>query len=149
MIPWSNTFWPGLTPFGPPMWQAETDTELILSASATTAVGQKALALAKRRYSTVSPVWILSCFLRLPKSLNFLSHLEQLNGLSPVWVLSWVFKVAICVNFLSHFEQLKGFSPVWILSWVFKLWEWLKFLSHLEQPNGFSAVWILLCVLTG
>ena len=52
-IPWSNAFWPGLTAFGPPMWQAEADTELTLSASPATAVGQKALALAKRRYSTV------------------------------------------------------------------------------------------------
>ena len=51
LVPWSNAFWPGLTPFGPPMWQAEADTEL--SASPTTAVGQKALAMAKRRYSTV------------------------------------------------------------------------------------------------
>ena len=53
VIPWSNAFWPALTPFCPPMWQAEADTELTLSASPTTAVGQKALALAKRRYSTV------------------------------------------------------------------------------------------------
>ena len=45
--------WPGLTPFGPLLWRAEADTELTLSASPTTAVGQKALALAKRRYSTV------------------------------------------------------------------------------------------------
>ena len=52
-VPWSNAFWPWLTPFGPPMWQAEADTELTLSASPTTAVGQTALALAKRRYSTV------------------------------------------------------------------------------------------------
>ena len=35
------------------MWQAEADKELTLSASPTTAVGQKALARAKRRYSTV------------------------------------------------------------------------------------------------
>ena len=35
------------------MWQAEADIELTLSAPPTTAVGQKALALAKRRYSTV------------------------------------------------------------------------------------------------
>ena len=35
------------------MWQAEADADLTLSASPTTAVGQKALALAKRRYSTV------------------------------------------------------------------------------------------------
>ena len=41
------------TPICPSMWQAEADTELTLSASSTTAVGQKALALAKRRYSTV------------------------------------------------------------------------------------------------
>ena len=60
LVPWSNAFWPGLTPFGPPMWQAEADTELTLSASPTTAVGQKALALAKRRYSTVH-FWILLC----------------------------------------------------------------------------------------
>ena len=31
----------GGTPFGPPMWHAEVDTEIILSASSTTAVGQK------------------------------------------------------------------------------------------------------------
>ena len=43
----------GVTPFGSPMLQAEADAELTLSASPTTAVGQKALALAKRRYSTV------------------------------------------------------------------------------------------------
>ena len=42
-LPWSNAFWPGLMPFGPPMWQAEADTELTLPASPTTAVGQKAL----------------------------------------------------------------------------------------------------------
>ena len=36
------------------MWQAEADTELTLSASPTTAVGQKALALAKRRYCICS-----------------------------------------------------------------------------------------------
>ena len=52
-LPWRNAFWPGLTPFGPLLWQAEADTELTKSASPTTAVGQKALALAKRRYSTV------------------------------------------------------------------------------------------------
>ena len=52
-LPWSNGFWPELTPFGPIMWQAEVDTELTLSASPTTAAGQKALALAKRRYPTV------------------------------------------------------------------------------------------------
>ena len=32
-----------LEPFGPPMWQAEADAELTLSASPTTAVGPKAL----------------------------------------------------------------------------------------------------------
>ena len=35
-VPWSNAFWPGQTPFGPSMWQAEADTELTLSASPTT-----------------------------------------------------------------------------------------------------------------
>ena len=33
------------------LWQAEADTELKLSASPTAAMGQKALALAKRSYS--------------------------------------------------------------------------------------------------
>ena len=56
LLPWNNAFWPGLTPFGPPMWQAEADTELTLSALPTTAVGQKALAMVKRRYSTVLPI---------------------------------------------------------------------------------------------
>ena len=46
------------------MWQAEADTELTLSASPTTAVGQKALALAKRRYSTVlAYVFVIRLFL--------------------------------------------------------------------------------------
>ena len=27
LLPWSNAFWPGLTSFGPPMWQAEAGTE--------------------------------------------------------------------------------------------------------------------------
>ena len=40
ILPWSNAFWPGLTPFGPPMWQAEADTELTLSASPDTEGGQ-------------------------------------------------------------------------------------------------------------
>ena len=40
-VPWSNAFWPGLTPFDSPMWQAEADTDLTMSASPTTAVGQK------------------------------------------------------------------------------------------------------------
>ena len=33
----------GVTPFGPPMWQAKADSEMTLSASPTKAVGQKAL----------------------------------------------------------------------------------------------------------
>ena len=32
-VPWSNTLWTGLTPFGPLLWQAEADTELTFSAS--------------------------------------------------------------------------------------------------------------------
>ena len=38
-----NTFWPGLTPFGSLLWQAEADTEMTLPASPTTAVCQKVL----------------------------------------------------------------------------------------------------------
>ena len=26
-IPWTNRIWPGLTEFGPPMWQTEADTK--------------------------------------------------------------------------------------------------------------------------
>ena len=64
-------------------------------------------------------VWILSCFWRLPESLNALSHLEQQNGFSLLWILSCVFNWLDVLNLFSHFEQLNGFSPVWILSWVF------------------------------
>jgi len=50
----TNAFWSGLRHFGPLLWQAEAETELTLSASSpTAAVGQKALALAKKRYSMV------------------------------------------------------------------------------------------------
>ena len=41
------THWPGLTEFGPPMWQAEADTELTLSSLPTTAVGKILLTIAK------------------------------------------------------------------------------------------------------
>ena len=52
-----NTIWPGLTEFGPPMWQAEADTEVTLSALPATAVGQILLTMAKFCYYTVSPSW--------------------------------------------------------------------------------------------
>ena len=42
----TNRIWPGFTEFGPPMWQAEADTELTLSASPAATVGPKALAMA-------------------------------------------------------------------------------------------------------
>ena len=46
-IPWTNRIWPGLTEFGPPMWQAEADTALTLSALPVTAVSQILLTMAK------------------------------------------------------------------------------------------------------
>ena len=46
-LPLTNRIWPGLTEFGPPMWQAVADTELTLSASPATAVGQILLTMAK------------------------------------------------------------------------------------------------------
>ena len=36
-VPYTNDNSPGLTPIGPPMWQAEADTELTMSASSATA----------------------------------------------------------------------------------------------------------------
>ena len=39
-LPYTNANSPGLTAIGPPMWQAEDDTDLTLSASPATAVGQ-------------------------------------------------------------------------------------------------------------
>ena len=51
------------------MWQAEADTELTLFASPATAVGQKALALAKRCYSTVHGKILFVCvFVLVPWS---------------------------------------------------------------------------------
>ena len=49
----NKRFWPGLTEFGPPLWQAEADAELKLSASPATAVGQILLNKAKFCYSAV------------------------------------------------------------------------------------------------
>ena len=46
-LPYTNRIWPRLTEFGPPMWQAEANTELTLSASPDTAVGQILLTMAK------------------------------------------------------------------------------------------------------
>ena len=43
----TNRIWPGLTEFGPHMWQAEADTELTVAASPATAVGQILLTKAK------------------------------------------------------------------------------------------------------
>ena len=77
----SNAFWPGLTPFGPTMWQAEADTELTLSASPTTAVGQKALALAKRRYSTVPLITkVVNEGSVQPKSIVFFKTIPKLSS---------------------------------------------------------------------
>ena len=52
-LPWSNAFWPGLTPFGPLLWQVKQTVSTLCQLQPATQVGQKALALAKRRYSTV------------------------------------------------------------------------------------------------
>ena len=69
------------------MWQAEADAELTLSASPTTAVGQKALALAKRRYSTV---YIASSFnptavTLAQKFMPFLSRVKFFRAVSSIW----------------------------------------------------------------
>ena len=49
-LPYYHANSPGLTPIGPPIWQAEADTELTMSATPVTAVGQLALTLANWRY---------------------------------------------------------------------------------------------------
>ena len=45
-LPYTKANSPGLTLIGPPMWQAEADTEPTLTASPITAVGQSMLTLA-------------------------------------------------------------------------------------------------------
>ena len=45
-LPYNNANSPGLTPIGPPMWQAEADRKLTLSALPATAVDQLTLTLA-------------------------------------------------------------------------------------------------------
>ena len=62
-----------LTEFGPPMWQTEADTELTLSASPATAVGQILLTMAKFCYNTV----IAQCFLVFLKRLKCISKVYQ------------------------------------------------------------------------
>ena len=104
-----NFAYRGVTPFGPPMWQAEADTELTLSASPTTAVGQKALALAKRRYSTV--LSFLVFFFHDPCRV---SHITQ------------DFPNFIFLNFspavlLAFNPQAKTFSSKGCLAWYYTL----------------------------
>ena len=53
MLSLVESMYRGVTPLSPLLWQAEADTELTLSVSPTTEVGQKALAQARRCYSTV------------------------------------------------------------------------------------------------
>ena len=53
VLPYSNPDSSGLTQIGPPMWQAEADTQLTLSASPATAVGQSKLTQANLGQSTV------------------------------------------------------------------------------------------------
>ena len=51
---YSKNIYRRLTEFGQPMWQAEADTELTLSASPATAVGQILLTMAKFCENTVN-----------------------------------------------------------------------------------------------
>ena len=46
VVPYFNVNSPGLTAIGPPMWQAEADRELTLSALPATAAGQSTLTMA-------------------------------------------------------------------------------------------------------
>ena len=62
----------------------------------------------------------LNGFLNWSDSENLLSHFEHLKGFSPVWVLSCFFKLPACENVFIHLEDLNGFSPVWVLSSTFK-----------------------------
>ena len=71
IVAWNNAFWPRLTPFGLLLWQADADIDMTLSASPTTAVGQKALALAKRRFSTV--IYIVASQVGLDRAISPLS----------------------------------------------------------------------------
>ena len=46
-LPYTNRIWPGLTEFGPPIWQAKAYKELTVFASPAMAVGQILLTMAK------------------------------------------------------------------------------------------------------
>ena len=48
----------------------------------------------------LSPVWLLSCFILLPKSENFRSQYRHPYGLTPVWVLKKKFD-----NFGKHYRS--------------------------------------------
>ena len=67
---------------------------------------------------SVSPVWVLSLFFKLPACENVFIHLEDLNALSPVWVLSCFFKWCDLEKFLSRMtlyeNQIKcGHNSCW------------------------------------
>ena len=61
-----------VTEFGPPMWQAEADKELTLSASPATAVGHLALTLVNRLYSTLVDINVFS--VPSPNIFSFAGH---------------------------------------------------------------------------
>ena len=53
---------------------------------------------------------------------KLLSHFEHLKGFSPVWVLSCFFKLPACENIFIHLNEytdLNGFSPIWVLKFSF------------------------------
>ena len=77
-----------------------------------------------------------SILLQSSKSWNALSNLEQGNGFSPVWILSCYFKVPHWLKTLSHLVHANGLSHVWVLSCFFEALLSLNALSHLEQGNG-------------
>ena len=73
-LPYSNLDSPWVTQIGPPMWQAKADTELTLSASPATAVGQSKLNMANLGLTTVA-ITTVECLKRQAKSKHCLPNL--------------------------------------------------------------------------
>ena len=91
------------------------------------------------------PLWMSTCFFRLPASLHLYSHWLQLKGFLPLWMSEWFFRWLARVHLYSHWLQLKGFPPIWMSRCFFRSPACMHLYSHRSQLKGFLPLWIRRC----
>ena len=112
----SSTVIECLFTLGTGKWLLFCMSSLMLFQIATLVENLVTLSTCKWLFSCVCP----SMLLQSSKSWNALSNLEQGNGFSPVWILSCYFKVPLWLKTLSHLVHANAFSPVCVLQCFFK-----------------------------